>query len=63
MIGSIPPRPPGSRPYADWLEEWSGRSLRGLIVGAVPLVSLQYITGASRPGESSCRLALEAVPG
>jgi hypothetical protein len=45
--------PPGSRPYADWLEEWSGRSLRGLIVGAVPLVSLQYITGASRPGESS----------
>jgi hypothetical protein len=45
--------PPGSHPYAGWLDEWSGRSLRGLIVGAVPLLSLQYITGASRPGESS----------
>jgi hypothetical protein len=45
--------PPGTRPYADWLEEWSGRSLRGLIVGAVPLLSLQYILGPSRPGASS----------
>ncbi|HEY2826419.1 MAG TPA: phosphatase PAP2 family protein [Pirellulales bacterium] len=45
--------PVGSRPYASCLEEWSGRSLRGLIVGAVPLLSLQYITGGSRPGESS----------
>jgi hypothetical protein len=40
-------------PVTAWLEEWSGRSLRGLIVGAVPVLTLQYALGSSRPGESS----------
>jgi hypothetical protein len=44
---------PGDHRVAGWLEEWSGRSLRGLTVGAVPLLTLQYATGSSRPGESS----------
>ncbi len=44
---------PGQRPVAEWLEQWSGRSMRGLIVGAVPLLVLQNAIGASRPGESS----------
>ena len=33
-------------------QEWGERSFRTCLVGAVPLLSLQYITGASRPGES-----------
>jgi hypothetical protein len=44
---------PGERPIVEGLEEWSGRSLRGLIVGAVPVVALQSIIGSSRPGMSS----------
>jgi len=44
---------PGQRPVVEGLEEWSGRSLRGLIVGAVPVVALQSIIGSSRPGMSS----------
>ena len=44
---------PGEHPLAGWLQEWSGRSLRGLTVGAVPLLTLQYAIGSSRPGESS----------
>ena len=44
---------PGERPVAEWLEQWSGRSMRGLVVGAVPLLTLQYVIGSSRPGESS----------
>ncbi len=32
-----------------WLQEWSGRSLRGIIVGTVPLLSLQYVIGSARP--------------
>ena len=31
---------------------WSLRSLRGMLVGWPPLLALQYVTGASRPGES-----------
>jgi hypothetical protein len=44
---------PGERPVAEWLEQWSGRSMRGLVVGAVPVLAFQYILGSSRPGESS----------
>ncbi len=44
---------PGERPVAESLEQWSGRSLRGMAVGAVPVLALQYIIGSSRPGESS----------
>ena len=44
---------PGERPIAESLEAWSGRSLRGLMVGAVPVIALQSIIGSSRPGESS----------
>jgi hypothetical protein len=35
-----------------WLQEWSGRSLRGLIVGAVPLLTLQYAIGSGRPSDN-----------
>jgi hypothetical protein len=40
-------------PFAStlWLEQWSGRSMRGLIVGAVPLLTLQEAIGSSRPSE------------
>ncbi|HZZ29515.1 MAG TPA: phosphatase PAP2 family protein [Pirellulales bacterium] len=34
-----------------WLQEWSGRSLRGLIVGGAPVVVLQYAIGSARPSE------------
>jgi hypothetical protein len=44
---------PGEHPVAGWLQEWSGRSLRAMTVGAVPLLTLQYAIGSSRPGESS----------
>jgi hypothetical protein len=44
---------PGERPVAEALQQWSGRSLRGLTVGAVPVLALQYAIGSSRPGESS----------
>jgi hypothetical protein len=37
----------------EWLQEWSGRSIRGLIVGAAPVLSLQYLIGSSRPGAGS----------
>ncbi|HEY2881444.1 MAG TPA: phosphatase PAP2 family protein [Pirellulales bacterium] len=40
-------------PAVEWIDQWSNRSLRGWIVGAVPLVTLQYVTGASRPGQTS----------
>ncbi|MEQ1904554.1 MAG: phosphatase PAP2 family protein [Pirellulaceae bacterium] len=33
------------------LGDWGERSLRGFAVGAVPLVVMQSVTGASRPGE------------
>jgi hypothetical protein len=36
-----------------WLQEWSGRSMRGMAVGAVPVLAMQYLIGSSRPGESS----------
>lgn len=34
-------------------QEWGERSFRTCLVGAVPVLSLQYLTGASRPDESS----------
>ena len=39
--------PTAGSPCVQWITDWSGRSLRGLIVGAVPLLSLQYIIGSS----------------
>lgn len=33
-------------------QEWGERSFRTCLLGAIPLLSLQYVTGASRPGES-----------
>jgi hypothetical protein len=36
-----------------WLQEWSGRSMRGMAVGAVPVLALQYLIGSARPGETS----------
>jgi hypothetical protein len=41
----------GGYASSEWLQEWSGRSMRGLIVGAVPLVALQYIIGSNRPSD------------
>ena len=38
-------------PVAECLQEWSARSLRGMTVGAAPLVALQYLIGSSRPGQ------------
>jgi hypothetical protein len=39
-------------PVVNWVDQWSGRSLRGWIVGAVPVITLQFALGSSRPGES-----------
>ena len=33
--------------------EWGNRELRGLFVGVPPMLAMQYVTGASRPGETS----------
>jgi membrane-associated phospholipid phosphatase len=33
------------------LRQWSRQSLRALIVGSVPVIAVQYLSGASRPGE------------
>ncbi len=43
----------GNRPANDALDSWSNRTLRSYVVGGPTLLGLQYITGASRPGESS----------
>lgn len=32
--------------------QWSQRSLRTIVVGWPPMISMQYLTGASRPGEA-----------
>ena len=39
-------------PAVEWIDQWSNRSLRGWLVGGLPLVTLQYVTGASRPGQT-----------
>ncbi|HBL45998.1 MAG TPA: hypothetical protein DDZ90_21690 [Planctomycetaceae bacterium] len=33
--------------------EWGERSIRAIIVGTPPMLAMQYVTGASRPGETS----------
>lgn len=33
------------------VRQWSRQSLRALIVASVPVISVQYLSGASRPGE------------
>lgn len=40
-------------PVGDVVGEWGSRSLRMFVVGAPPLYVMQWVTGASRPGESS----------
>jgi len=65
MVGFDSSGPPGSHPYAGWLDRverpfrW-----RGLIVGGRAAgCRLQYITGGSRPRRiRGAGLALEAVP-
>ena len=37
----------------DAIGEWGSRSLRIFVVGAPPLYAMQWVTGASRPGEGS----------
>src|SRR5262249_19848321 len=41
--------PDGGYAWSGWLQEWSGRSARGLIVGAIPLLTLQNVLGSARP--------------
>ncbi|QDT41705.1 PAP2 superfamily protein [Gimesia alba] len=33
--------------------EWGERSIRAIIVGTPPMLAMQYVTGASRPGETT----------
>jgi len=40
-------------PAGDALSEWGQRSLRSIIVGTPPMLLMQYVTGGSRPGETS----------
>ncbi len=40
-------------PMAGIAGEWGERSLRATLVGTPPMLAMQYITGASRPGETS----------
>ena len=40
-------------PVTDTVGEWGERSLRSILVGTPPLLTMQYVTGASRPGEAS----------
>ena len=40
-------------PGFDIAGEWGERSLRSFLVGAPPLLAMQWVVGASRPGESS----------
>ncbi|MFH1265348.1 MAG: phosphatase PAP2 family protein [Planctomycetota bacterium] len=39
-------------PLGQGLNEWGQRSLRTILVGAPPMLAMQVITGASRPGET-----------
>lgn len=40
-------------PMAGIAGEWGERSIRATLVGTPPMLAMQYITGASRPGETS----------
>lgn len=40
-------------PAGDAIGGWGSRSLRIFVVGAPPLYAMQWVTGASRPGEGS----------
>jgi membrane-associated phospholipid phosphatase len=40
-------------PLGDGLGQWGRRSLRTVLVGGPPMLAMQYIVGASRPGETS----------
>lgn len=40
-------------PGAEPASEWGERSLRAVLVGAPPMLAMQLVTGASRPGETN----------
>ncbi|MCU0711012.1 MAG: phosphatase PAP2 family protein [Pirellula sp.] len=40
-------------PNMERFGNWGERSMRGFIVGAPPLIAMQLVTGASRPGETA----------
>ncbi|WP_145305546.1 phosphatase PAP2 family protein [Gimesia fumaroli] len=40
-------------PLASTTGEWGERSIRAFLVGTPPMLAMQYVTGASRPGETS----------
>ncbi|MCA9247503.1 MAG: hypothetical protein KDA42_10320 [Planctomycetales bacterium] len=42
-------------PLGSETSQWGQRSLRTILVGGPPMLGLQYLTGASRPGESPSR--------
>lgn len=39
-------------PLGQGMNEWGRRSLRTILVGAPPMLAMQLVTGASRPGET-----------
>lgn len=39
--------------WSDVTGQWGARSIRSVVVGAPPMLALQYLTGASRPDETS----------
>jgi hypothetical protein len=39
--------------YCGAIGDWGDRELRSLFVGTPPMLAMQYVTGASRPGETS----------
>ncbi|MFN7840240.1 MAG: phosphatase PAP2 family protein [Pirellula sp.] len=41
-----------SSPQMERFGDWGERSMRGFVVGAPPLIAMQLVTGASRPGET-----------
>ncbi|QDV49805.1 PAP2 superfamily protein [Gimesia fumaroli] len=40
-------------PLVNATGEWGERSIRAIIVGTPPMLAMQYVTGASRPGETT----------
>ena len=40
-------------PQMERFGDWGERSMRGFVVGAPPLIAMQLVTGASRPGETA----------
>ncbi|MCA9023080.1 MAG: hypothetical protein KDA74_23185, partial [Planctomycetaceae bacterium] len=40
-------------PLVNRTGEWGERSIRAIIVGTPPMLAMQFVTGASRPGETS----------